>query len=146
LIHDEKLRSRINPLTEDQAEIDFVYLASILKTISKIEGKFTWSDDGKKAFEDWYEDLGVSAAENPDSDPTGTKNRIHDQMLKVAMLLALGREQSLVLKLEDINDAIRSCTEFMTLTKSMTLGSGEHELSFKTGLFIQDLVNKVLFV
>lgn len=140
LIHDEKIRSRINPLTEDQAEIDFVYLASILKKISLIEGKFTYSPASKLAFEDWYEELAQSGVENPDSDPTGTKNRIHDQMLKVAMLLSLSREHGLILEIEDINDAIRSCTEFMTLTKSMTLGTGEHELSFKTGLFIQDLL------
>ncbi len=143
LINDERVRYRINPLTEDQDELPYESLASTLKEIGKIVGKFSWSDNGKTLFEEWYNDLAETMRNNPEGDITGTMNRIHDQMLKIAMLLSLSKGHDLFLQLDDIEDGIRTVTEFMTLTKSMTLGTGDSDLAKKQGIFLNDLLNAV---
>jgi hypothetical protein len=139
-IQDERVPSRINPLVDDSVDMDIKPLVDTLKEISKIVGRFSWSENGKSLFKEWYTDIRENMTQNPEKDPTGTMNRIHDQGLKIAMLLSLSRSHNLILELDDMEDAIRSCTEFMTLTKAITAGSGEGELSLKTNYFLSDLL------
>jgi hypothetical protein len=45
-------------------------------------------------------------------DTTGTMERLHDHILKTAMLISLSRKQDLVLE-EDISEAIKACSDFV---------------------------------
>lgn len=139
-IQDERIPARINPLIKREERMSLNPLIDSLKEISKIKGEFCWSESGGNLFEEWYVSLREGMIENPDKDKTGVLNRIHDQAIKIAMLLSLARGHELIIKLEDMEDAIRSCTEFMTLTKQLTAGSGEGELSLKINMFLSDLL------
>jgi hypothetical protein len=100
--------------------LDVQELADYLKEIALLEGSFQWSDEGKKIYNDWY----LSFVEDEHEDDTGTTNRIHDHILKVAMLISLSKGKDLVLKGEDINDAIMSCMTFITNVKKTVLAGG----------------------
>ena len=138
-IQDERVPARINPLVKKEEKVSFGPLVDSLKEISKVKGEFNWSLGGGQLFEEWYISIREGMIENPDKDRTGVLNRIHDQAIKIAMLLSLARAHDLIIKLEDMEDAIRTCTELMTLTKVMTAGSGDSELSLKINMFISDL-------
>jgi len=110
-----------NPLVDKpEVTLDIQGLAEYLKEIALLEGGFKWSDEGADIYKKWYMDF----VEDEHEDDTGTTNRIHDHILKVAMLISLSKGKDLILKGEDINDAIMSCMTFITNVKKTVLSSG----------------------
>jgi hypothetical protein len=131
---------KINPLVDDQEPLPIKFLAGELKELSKVKGKFCWSPGGKSLFVEWYNQIKDKLLENNYDDPTGSMNRIHDQGLKVAMLLSISKGHNLIIQVDDMEDAIRSCTEFQSTISQITAGSGSSELSLKINYFISDLI------
>lgn len=104
VIIEETMRACKNPLTKaPKKALDISALLKRLNEIAKIEGPFVWHPDASKFFETWYEDF------NPEKmkDETGTANRIHDQILKVSMLLSLAETDELIIRKENIEEAMK---------------------------------------
>ena len=103
LVYEEQ-RSRINPLTEaPSTNFNISELAEYLKRAATIRGEFAWTKLGKLAFEEWY----VSFRKRDVQDDTGTIERLHDHVLKIAMLLQVSRDcENLVLTEEAVLQAI----------------------------------------
>lgn len=121
IIKVEKERHRVNPLTKAPDRLFNVSeFVPYLTKLSEIEGSFKWSTDGVALFERWYRNF----KPEEQNDDTGTANRIHDQLLKVAMCLSLARDTKLILELEDITGALDLLDESVKTAKTLTRGTG----------------------
>lgn len=133
----ETKKNRINPLTEEpKISFNIAPLVERLKEISTLKGSFIWDPFGKKVFEDWYAQF--SALEN--SDETGTMERMHDHVLKIAMLYSLSEKNELILMANNVNRAIKTCQEFTANVKNVTAGSGIGTNSAQMAKFVQTLI------
>jgi hypothetical protein len=95
-------------------------LVQQLREISKAKGPFKWSEDGKARYKSWYESY--QGDEDLD-DTTGTMERLHDHILKVAMLISLARNPlDMMLSLPDIEEAIKACMDYIPGAKRVALG------------------------
>lgn len=132
IVYEEK-KSRINPLiseddNDELGEIDLDKLKSYLNQIKDIKGKCKLTREAKKTFIDWYQIYNEELEKNQ-SDDTGTSDRIHDQILKISMLLSISERQDLVITKPHIDNAIRLCEEFTTSVKRLIDGKGKGESS-----------------
>jgi hypothetical protein len=132
-----KDKYKLNPLVDEpEFPFDVSTLVPYLKEISKLEGPFKWSEEGKALYKEWYFDF----RGRKHNDKTGTSNRLHDHILKVAMLLSLSRRFDLILSGQDIQEAIDACVGFMTnVTK--TILPGKSTIAESTKLILYELIN-----
>lgn len=132
---EEFKRHKHNPLTKPAPPIDYSRAIDALKEISKLEGQFSFSPDGEEVFIKFYEDLGKSMDNG--GDPTGTLNRIHVKVLKVAMIIAMSEGHGLILHKDDIEKAIQACITYSG-TKIWS-GVGISEDSTKIAMLMETL-------
>lgn len=133
----EEKKHLINPLTKKpEKEFNLEKLSLYLKEIAKLRGEFKYSPHGMKCYEDWYNDF--SAKEHEDK--TGASERIHDNVLKVAMLMSLARRTSLILEEEDIQGAIDACISHSVSMQKVTMGSGRSDLGPLMGKVLQEML------
>jgi len=115
----------INPLTrKPKNEFDVGKLVPYLKLISELKGEFHYTEASMALYEDWYD----KHRKRKVKDRTGTYNRLHDQILKVSMLLSLARGTDLMITEKDLDQAIDSCQSFTVNTKFMGEGQGKATL------------------
>jgi len=92
IIHADK-KSGSNSLTErPNTMVSIPELASYLKKLSGIKGEFKWSTEAKNYYDAWYNEFDHTDFD----DETGTLERFSDSVLKVALLISLSRNTSLV--------------------------------------------------
>jgi hypothetical protein len=111
-----------------------------LKELAKLKGEFNYYEDSDDIYEAWYTKFS-SDIEDAD-DKTGTLDRLHDHVLKVAMLLSLCRSPDLRILPEDIINAVKSC-EMLTLNvKKTIIGSGKGQMAPQTGAVLTLLMKQ----
>jgi hypothetical protein len=79
-------------------------LIADLRHISFLSGQFKWTDDGMKAYDEFYRNLYVSIPPDYRMEGYHWRKKIH--VLKVAMLLSLAESDDLLLSKRDIDSAI----------------------------------------
>lgn len=133
-------KAGVNSLTERPVNVpDVVELARYLRTLSTLKGQFVWSRDGKELYDEWYKRF----SEGDYNDTTGTIDRLHDHVLKTAMLVSLSREPDLTLKVEDIKEAILACQDFVPGARKVAMTSGGKSSSAPgTAVFIRELLGR----
>jgi len=142
LIYAEK-RYKINSLVDKpDIELDLTKLADYMKQVSQVKGEFKWSSEGKRAYKDWYTSLRQREEQHSyNGDRTVTDQRIQDHVCKVAMLLSLSHNTDLILQEEDINEAIKLCTQFVSDAKKANLNTaGKSALAEQTGVVLTFLM------
>jgi predicted transcriptional regulator len=128
LIYEEK-RWRLNPLVdEEEADIDFDKLACHLKKLKELSGGFKWSPEAKKSYVEWYEDF----RPRDHDDKTGTAERFPDHILKVAMCLSLSKGTELIIRNEDLQEALKLCMKLKHSVKVLTSSSGKSNMAAQT--------------
>jgi hypothetical protein len=107
----ESKRKRINDLMYNEEEIvtllendskSHEILINRLKEISKLEGKMILSLEAAVLYRSWYEQLALEEHE----DKTGSVDRLGDQVLKVAMIVSISNNDSLIISKSDLIIAI----------------------------------------
>ena len=88
--------------------------------IAKVKGQFHYSKQAMGTYEDWYHELRRRDAQNR----TGTVQRIHNHVEKVAMCCALARDATLELQVEDIEQSIAACSNLITHVDKILQGAG----------------------
>ena len=134
-------KSGINSLTDRPADsIPLHMLTSRLAEISKVKGEFLWSQKGKDLYNAWY--TKYQELEQMEDDTTGTMERLHDHILKAAMLISLSRKLDRVLEYEDIEEAIRACQDFVPGAKRISLGQVGGSISAPgTSVLLRELIS-----
>lgn len=133
-------KSGINALTvkpKDSIPIEQLY--TMLREIGKASGPFKWSEPGRRLYEAWYQQY--QELEQLEDDTTGTMERLHDHILKTAMLISLSRKVDLVLEYSDIEEAIRACQDFVPGAKRISLGTeGKAPSAPGTAVLLKELL------
>lgn len=134
----ESKKSRINDLL-DEAEVKFdpAYFVPYIKKLSKLQGEFTLDKPAKMMFREWYAAFAIEEID----DKTGTSERIHDRILKVAMNISLAETTTLVIKEPHMKMAMDACIHGITLASKATMSQGLSDLAPKAAAFIDRLCN-----
>lgn len=133
----ETRKARVNDLLDEPLNtIDKEKLAEHLKALSTVRGKFVIDSDAKEFYRNWY-----SKYEASEDDTSGTSERIHDTILKVAMLLSLSRGYDLIISEDDMKEAYRLCMDCNVNAQRVTMGGGGHHHASQTKL-VMDLMLK----
>lgn len=134
----EEKRALKNSLLRSKSNLNIEALALYLKELSKLEGRIEVEEEAIVTFEEWYNRFEPENLE----DKTGTANRVHDHILKTAMLISLSRTLELKVNKEDMEEAMTVCLTASSAVRKVTAGKGKSELAAKTKLIIEDLVMK----
>lgn len=128
---DSQLRHR------EGEEFPYDNLLEHLHKISNLGGPFELEEDAIQEYETWYEAFEPETS----GDKTGSANRVHDQILKVAMLLALcKRTDSLVITLAEIKEAMALIQQTTANVKRVLMGTGIHVDAPKIKMFLDVLL------
>jgi hypothetical protein len=112
IVHESK-RKLINDLMYTEEEIKLLLeedtksydiLLNRLKDINKLSGKMKLSPQAINLYSSWYEQLAIVDTD----DRTGSFDRLGDQVLKVAMLISISNNDSLVITDKDLLRAIEA--------------------------------------
>lgn len=136
LVRETKRARRNDLLDPPENRYDVEKLAEYLREINRIEGTFSLSPNAKKEFRDWYKDFDAESIE----DKTGTANRVHDQILKVAMLISVSKKLDKVMEVEDVKEAMDLCLTSGSEAGKITAGSGISVDSSKITIVMQKLL------
>ena len=142
LVYEEK-RSRINPLTEQPTNVfNIAELAEYLKHAAKLRGEFAWTKSGKLRFEQWYTEFRGRDVQ----DDTGTIERLHDHVLKVAMLLQISVDMdNLVLGEDVVQEAIETVETLGINAKKNFLVDGKSASKEHIGVVLKQLFKQKEF-
>jgi len=128
-------KGRLNPLVHGGEELDLKPIIRCLTEISKLEGEFCWTKESGEFYEQWYNDF----HSHDHHDPTGTINRIGDQILKVAMCIGLAKGEFPNITLPTIREAVTRCLMTVNGMRQVTMG-GKATLAAQTKLVIRELI------
>lgn len=108
---------------KNKVKYDSSHLVTMLKEISKLNGKIRFEIDAKIVYDEWYLALRESYKKKPDR--TGVLARLHTGVVKLAVILAVSRRVSLIVKKEDISDAIDECVGLLPNYEGYAMSVGK---------------------
>jgi hypothetical protein len=131
----EDRKARINALIDDDAlesvEFDDAEILVRLREIANVKGQFKFSDSAKHLYKEWYEAFNGKLERGEIRDSTGTADRLHDHILKLAMVID---ERHMIEAINNLTgDAVR-------VAESISTGKGKSELAVKTKIFLDELI------
>lgn len=137
----ENQMSQVNDLLDDTDAlgIDWEKLAGRLVEIATLEGKMRFTDAAKAIYKHWYN---IFAREQQPWDRTGISRRIHDHVLKVAMILSMIRRDDLVIDIEEMEAAFSLCLPIMRNTELIVRGKGKSDTGDLLAQFIDILTSR----
>lgn len=139
LIYGDK-RANVNSLMyAPKKMLNFDELAKPLREMSKLKGEMHIADDARQEYDRWYRSY-VDHIDAKNNDDTGTADRLTDNVLKVAMLIALAREQGTEITTENIQEAIEHCASFRAGIRSVKQGTGRSDLA----PLLRDVLEKIV--
>lgn len=141
LIYADKKNKR-NSLIGDANPIelfDYSRLVPYLKKISNLKGGFTISSGADLFYNVWYNQYS-DEIERDDSDDTGTADRLHDHVLKVAMLISVSRKLDMVIEEQDIKEAIEACNQAHTWAHSAKAGTGKNPIGYAMQIVLEECI------
>lgn len=100
-------------------------LVPFLKKLRHVNGPMEWSKDGGEFYHDWYH----TYSHEEHFDQTGSSKTITEQVVKVAMLIALAHDYDKVLRIEYLKEAKSQCLECLGGTNKVTMSSGKGTLT-----------------
>lgn len=137
-------KSRVNALVrKSNSKFEPEKLAEYLRIISKLRGEFRWENEAVIAnYESWYKEWDKSIAAIDDN--TGTLERIHDTIIKVAMLISLSESPEMSIKSEHLEEAINVCLTTTRHVRRILVAKGggvESERRKQTEIIMTELIN-----
>lgn len=134
-VHATETRGTNSLMFQPNDNIDYAKLLPHLESLYELEGEVKPTKGARQFYDDWYNEFRSRKTE----DKTGTFNRIHEQILKVAMLLSLSDREDLVVTQEHVEDALAYCEKTLPAVKRITMG-GKSEISDPTVKILKKLV------
>jgi hypothetical protein len=137
-----RLNPLIQPLTNPPNRDE---LAEYPKEIAKAKGQFVAlaNTPAGNRYEEWYYDFYKTIKENRIRDETGTIQRFGDSVLKVAMILSLATDTSLIITEDQMNEAIEVCEKLIGNIRRTTMGKrGMADDAAKKALIVKELLER----
>jgi len=97
-------------------------LITMLRSIEALKGEFVFTTAAQTEYESWY--LPFRESYRIKSDKSGVAGRIHIGVLKIAMLLAVNYQNTLIIDKEHIEEAILECLGLIPNYSSFIMSSG----------------------
>ncbi len=150
LVYADK-KATSNPLIGDSDEedslvsdIDYSGIVEHLRCISKLSGGFSIDCKARKLYQKYYRELESRFDSGEISDTTGTYERVHDNVLKIASLISLADENAGNMKITE--DHMREAIELGETTAAnveVIIGNpGKGEDSDKQRIFLDFLIGQ----
>lgn len=134
------INSLVDPLVNPP---DYKQLAEHVKKCALLKGPFTplYQTLAGNYYKEWYNEFARVRKEIIDD--TGTLNRFGDSVLKVAMLLSLSREATLMISLEAMQEAVIQCEKLIGHTRRVTMGKkGKSSYANQKVMIIEKLLSR----
>lgn len=113
-----KLKGEFEPFSQTESSDKYH-----IKLIDPDTNQIDYFTETGAIYEEWYINFKQNMKLQLNKDETGTLNRFGDSVLKVAMLLSLANDTSLVINKEAMEEAIRVCEKLIGNVRQTTLGS-----------------------
>lgn len=123
IVYGDKVRHRNSLMFMESAKFDPKELQKGIRNISMLKGFFKLTVEAAKHYDQWYNE--VCPGLEKSAGITGAEGRVHINVLKVAMLICVSRKCTLLVDLEDIENAIYQVQSLFVNYKRLTLGSGK---------------------
>lgn len=124
IVYGDRVRHRNSLMYEDPKKYDPRPLQASIRRIANLKGIFEITDAARREYDHWYTSICPELEKNT-AGKTGAEGRIHVNVLKVAMILAVSRSEKLVVDVEDIEAAIDKCQSLFKNYRRLTMGSGK---------------------
>jgi hypothetical protein len=115
----------------------FEGLVKQLKDISKLKGNMRFENDAILAYQNWYE--GLRNSYKTRSDKTGVTGRIHTGAMKIAMILGVNANMDLIVRKDQVEEAINRCIEILPNYDSYVMSSGKATVAEAGSLFLSEM-------
>jgi len=117
--------------------------ACVIPYIERETGTTNYFSDAGLVYQMWYDEFIQTIQSQDLKDDTGTLNRFGDSVLKVAMILSLAKEPTLVIDPASMQLAINHCEKLVGNVREMTHGKkGLSDAKAIKGLIIQELLGR----
>src|SRR6187399_320210 len=117
--------------------------ACAIPYIERETGTTNYFSDAGLVYQMWYDEFIQTIQSQDLKDDTGTLNRFGDSVLKVAMILSLAKEPTLVIDPASMQLAINHCEKLVGNVREMTHGKkGLSDAKAIKGLIIQELLGR----
>lgn len=137
IVYGDKVRHRNSLMWEDPKKYDPTELKTIIYEISKMKGLFHITQEAKSFYNQWYLET-CPKLENK-SNRTGAEGRIHTNVLKIAMILAVSEYRKLEIDVAILDKSIERVQSLFVNYKRLTLGSGKSKDADSKVLFLKIL-------
>jgi hypothetical protein len=133
----EKFNSLVRP---PKFKLDYTKLGKRLHEISHMKGAMSYGPGAAKFFDDWYQDFRRRSLLVDDRH--GIARRMDSQILKTAMLTTLAYEDSLILTIPRLEDAMTRCIKHGSEAHRMTQTAGKQPLATQSAWILEELARK----
>lgn len=135
IIYGDKVRHRNSLMWEDPRQYDPSHLRSFLFEVSKLKGLFVIDDEAKTYYDKWYHDICPQLERKANN--TGAEGRIHTNVLKVAMILAVSHNKSLQINTPILEEAIEKVLSLFANYRRLSMGAGKSKDAEVKVLFLK---------
>lgn len=136
LIMEDQRRVKNSLMKAPKKLLDFDHLAKHLVEVSKLYGPMEFTGGADQIYDEWYNAFEPEKLD----DKTGTAERVHDQVLKIAMLFALSKRLDRLIYPEDIQEAIDLSVQLIRNAKRLIAGAGKSQMAPQTAIVLQELL------
>lgn len=142
IVHESARRLKNSLMFKPSKLVSREDLANELIRLKQVKGEFAISEAVRRQHDEWYHSL----EEKDYDDKTGTMERIQDHVLKVAMLISLSKDNSLIIDQDTMDEATDRCMECMVGTRKTTMSVGRAETADAVGRVLKILINSEKFI
>jgi hypothetical protein len=123
IVYGDRVRHRNSLMYEDPKKYDNTTLRRELHEIAQLRGLFHLTEEAKRFYDKWY--LDICPALESKSNNTGAEGRVHTNILKLAMVLAVSEYQRLEIDIPILDKAIDRIQSLFVNYRRFTMGAGK---------------------
>lgn len=123
IVYGDKVRHRNSLMYEAPTKYDPSKLQALIKRIGTLKGVFKVTDEGKKYYDEWYTKTCPELEKSAGN--TGAEGRVHTNVLKLAMVLAVADTYNLIIEKRHLEVAVNKIQSLFVNYRRLTLGAGK---------------------
>lgn len=137
IVYGDRVRHRNSLMYEIASKYDPNRMQRSFRDISNLKGLVQLTDAARVHYNEWY--LEVCPTLEKQAGATGAEGRIHTNILKVAIVLAVARTYTLTVEECDVQMAIEKCQSLFVNYRRLTMGSGKSKEAEPAAILLSEL-------